>query len=114
MKLFKMKQDKNDLISEIKKLSNQLDIQYNQELNFRNHCYLRIAYDNTVNNKWDITVKRPFTKYANEHQLETTLNFLKLYLSDKKRLLNDNEISLAFKKKDNDLKGLQIKTLFSF
>ena len=112
MKLFKMKQDKNDLISEIKKLSNQLDTQYNLELNFRNHCYLRIAYDNTVNNKWDITVKRPFTKYASEHQLETALNFLKLYLSDKKKLLNDNEISLAFRKKDNDSKALQIKTLF--
>ena len=112
MKLFKMKQDKNDLISEIKKLSNQLDTQYNPELNFRNHCYLRIAYDNTVNNKWDITVKRPFTKYASEHQLETALNFLKLYLSDKKKLLNHNEISLAFRKKDNDLKGLHIKTLF--
>lgn len=112
MKLFKMKQDKNDLISEIKKLSNQLDIKYNPELNFRNHCYLRIAYDNTVNNKWDIVVKRPFTKYASEHQLETALNFLKLYLSDQKKLLNDNEISLAFRKKDTDLKALHIKTLF--
>ena len=112
MKLFKMKQDKNALISEIKKLSNQLDIQYNLELNFRNHCYLRIAYDKTVNDKWDIVVKRPFTKYASEHQLETALNFLKLYLSDKKKLLNDNEISLVFRKKDNDSKASQIKTLF--
>ena len=112
MKLFKMKQYKNDLISEIKKLSNQLDTQYNPELNFRNHCYLRIAYDNTVNNKWDIVVKKTFTKYASENQLETALNFLKLYLSDKKKLLNDNEKSLAFRKKENDLKALQIKTLF--
>ena len=112
MKLFKMKQDKNDLISEIKKLSNQLDTQYNPELNFRNHCYLRIAYDNTVNNKWDITVKRPFTKYASEHQLETALNLMKLYKIDKRKLLHDNEISLEFRKKDGDLKALQIKTLF--
>ena len=107
-----MIQEKNILIANIKQLSNELDSQYNGELNFRNHCYLRIAYDNTVNNKWDIVVKKPFTKYANEHQLETALNFLKLYLSDKKRLINDNEISLAFRKKDNDLKALQIKTLF--
>ena len=112
MKLFKMKQNKNDLISEIKKLSNHLDIQYNLELNFRNHCYLRIAYDNTVNNKWDIVVKRPFTKYASEQQLETAVNYMKLYKIDKNKLLHDNEISLAFRKKDNDLKASQIKTLF--
>ena len=112
MKLFKMKQDKNDLISEIKKISNQLDTQYNPELNFRNHCYLRIAYDNTVNNKWDIVVKKPFTKYASEYQLETALNLMKLYKIDKRKLLHDNEISLAFRKKDGDLKALQIKTLF--
>ena len=107
-----MKQNKNDLISEIIKLSNLLDTQYNQELNLRNHCYLRIAYDNTVNNKWDIIIKRPFTKYASEHQLQTALDLMKLYKIDKNKLLDDNGISLAFRKKVGDVKALQIKTLF--
>ena len=98
-----MKQIENDLIFEIKKLSNQLDNHYNLELNLRNHCYLRIAYDITVKNKWDSIVKRPFTKYASEHQLQTVLNLMKLYVIDKEKLLQDNKISLEFREKEAHL-----------
>ncbi|WP_309607862.1 acetyltransferase [Flavobacterium sp.] len=107
-----MKQNKNDLISELIKLSNQLDTQYNLELNFRNHCYLRIAYDNTVNSKWGIIIKRPFTKYASDDQLKNALTLLSSYLLDKVILLSDNEKSLAFRKTDNNSNVHNILNLF--
>ena len=90
--------DKIDLIAEIKRLSNLLDKQYDLELNFRNHCYLRIAYDNTLQNKWDLVVKKPFTKYANQDQLENVINLLDTYMLDKNKLLEHNKNSLTYRK----------------
>ena len=107
-----MIQQKNMLISTIKRLSNELDLQYSAELNFRNHCYLRIAYDNIVDNKWDVVIKRPFTKYATDNQLQNAAAALLLYKSDKKRLLTDNEKSLGFRKKALDFEITQSNTLF--
>ena len=107
-----MIQQKNMLISTIKRLSNELDLQYSAELNFRNHCYLRIAYDNIVGNKWDVVIKRPFTKYATNNQLQNAAAALLLYKSDKKKLLTDNEKSLGFRKKALDFEITQSITLF--
>ena len=95
-------QEKNMLIAEIKRLSNLLDTHYNLELNFRNHCYLRIAYDCTVNNKWDFIIKKPFIKYAGIVELNTAINLLNTYLIDKKKLLVDNDKSLSFRKNIDD------------
>ena len=94
-----MNLSKNELTEQVKKLSNELDVQYNAELNFRNHCYLRIAYDATVNDKWDVIVKRPFTKYATEVDLLKAITFLETYKKDKNVLLIDNDKSLSFRKK---------------
>ncbi len=80
-------------------LSNLLDKNYELNFNFRNHCYLRIAYDNAVGNKWDIEVVKPFTKNANIEQLRTALNFLESYLSNTELLLSHNKISLGFRTK---------------
>ena len=89
-----------DLIkNEIIKLSNLLDEQFAKELNFRNHCYLRIAYDNAVNNKWDNVIAKPFIKNAKEEQLKNTLLLLKSYVSNKKLLLEHNILSLKFRSK---------------
>lgn len=107
-----MLQKKNILISNIKLLSNELDSQYNDELNFRNHCYLRIAYDNVVQNKWDVILKRPFTKFASENQLKNVVAFLNLYRSDKKKLLIDNKRSLDFRKKVTESNTAFTTTLF--
>ena len=41
-------------------LANELENIYHN-LNFKNHCYLRIAYDNTIDAKWDTVINRPFT-----------------------------------------------------
>ena len=107
-----MTQAKNILIANIKRLSDELDSQYNGELNFRNHCYLRIAYDIVVQNKWDVVIKRPFIKYATENQLENAAAILMLYKTDKKRLLTDNEKSLVFRKNAEDFKTKRSITLF--
>ena len=87
------------LRKEIIRLSNQLDEQFAKELEFRNHCYLRIAYDNTVKNKWDIIVNRPFTKNATEEQLKNALLLLNKYVTDKQLLFSHNDLSLGFREK---------------
>ena len=103
---------KNIAIATIKKLSNELDIQYNNQLNFRNHCYLRIAFDASVENKWDLIIKKPFTKYANDSQLQNVINLLLLYKIDTIRLLQDNERSLMYRKDANLSKTDSSITLF--
>lgn len=87
------------LIDEIKRLSNQLDSQYNNELNFRNHCYLRIAYDNVVQDKWDNIIKKPFVKFANNNQFQDVIILLNEYSLNKNQLVMDNLKSLEFRKK---------------
>ena len=104
--------EKNAIITEIKKLSNLLDAQYNSELNFRNHCYLRIAYDCALNNKWDLVVNKPFVNNADIKILLTVQNSLRTYINDKKQLLTDNEKSLYFRKKAKELKPPRTNTLF--
>ena len=79
-------------------LANELESKY-PELKFRNHCYLRIAYDNTVNAKWDIIVKKPFTLQATKLQLFKANKLLKLYLIDIDLLLKHNKISLKYRNK---------------
>jgi hypothetical protein len=93
-------------------LSNVLDKHYNKELNFRNHCYLRIAFDATVNNKWDTKVGKPFIQYASDAQLQSALALLKGYLLDKQLLLIDNEKSLAFRKNHKQIEQIRSPKLF--
>ena len=83
---------------EIKRLSNTLEKQFETQLNFKNHCYLRIAYDNTANNKWDNVIAKPFIKNANEMQLKNAVFLLNKYTSDKELLLKHNLKSLGFRK----------------
>jgi hypothetical protein len=84
--------------NEIIRLSNLLDKQFAAELNFRNHCYLRIAYDNSVKNKWDNLIAKPFIKNAKEAQLKKALELLNHYVLDKQLLLEHNNISLKFRR----------------
>jgi hypothetical protein len=79
-------------------LANDLEKQY-PDLNFRNHCYLRIAYDNVLFAKWDTVVNRPFTKNANQEQINFANFLLTMYIKDKHLLLEHNRISLTFRNK---------------
>ena len=94
-----IKHPNDDVGNEIKQLSNSLEKQFETQLNFKNHCYLRIAYDNTANNKWDNVIAKPFIKNANEAQLKNAVFLLNKYTSDKELLLKHNVVSLAFRKK---------------
>ena len=107
-----MTTQKNLLIAEIKKLANSLDKLYDSELNFRNHCYLRIAYDCTVENRWDLVLKKPFIKYADNCELENAISLLNCYLTDKSKLLFDNEKSLKYRKIVSVIKHPIADTLF--
>lgn len=102
----------SQLATDITVLSNVLDEHYNKELNFRNHCYLRIAFDATVNNKWDTKVGRPFVKYATETQLQNALVLLKGYLLDKQLLLIDNDKSLAYRENCKKIEQVRSPKLF--
>lgn len=94
-----MLEKKEDLKNQIKSLSNYLDKLYNSRTSFRNHCYLRIAYDNTCNNKWDLLVNKPFVDNATTDQLTTALDHLNRYKDDFTCLLTDNKKSLKFRNK---------------
>ena len=94
-----IKHPNDDVGNEIKQLSNSLEKQFETQLNFKNHCYLRIAYDNTANNKWDNVIAKPFIKNANEAQLKNAVFLLNKYTSDRELLLKHNLVSLAFRKK---------------
>ena len=92
-------ENKISIKNEIIRLSNLLDAHYASELNFRNHCYLRIAYDYTVNNKWDNVVAKPFIKNASEDQLKSVVELLKNYAINKDLLTKHNLLSLTFRQK---------------
>ena len=92
-------ENKISIKNEIIRLSNLLDAQYAAELNFRNHCYLRIAYDNTVNNKWDNVVAKPFIKNASADQLNSVVELLNNYAINKDLLTKHNLLSLTFRQK---------------
>lgn len=94
-----MEQDKKELVNQIKGLSNYLDKLYNSRTNFRNHCYLRIAYDNTCGGKWDLLVSKPFVDNATTDQLATALDYLNRYKDDFTCLITDNKKSLKFRNK---------------
>lgn len=90
---------KEELINQIKSLSNDLDKLYSDKVSFRNHCYLRIAYDNTCGDKWDLVVNRPFIKNATLLQLTISLSYLLRYKNDFTTLISDNTKSLQYRKK---------------
>lgn len=79
-------------------LANSLEKQYN-DLNFRNHCYLRIAYDNTVHAKWDTVIDKPFVARASSSQIEKANELLILYSKNKELLMQHNKKSLTYRNK---------------
>ncbi len=105
-----MSQERSTLSDSIKKLADELDLQYRDETTWRNHCYLRIAYDNAVDNKWNTVIKSPFIEFATDKQLKDALSNLKIYKTNKTRLESDNEKSLEFRKKaKNSIENNKLK-----
>lgn len=107
-----MSHQKKCLISEIKSMANHLDALYNKELNFRNHCYLRIAFDIVVGDKWDTKINKPFVKNASEKQLKNALMLLNSYAIEKQNLQLDNIKSLEYRLKFRLIVKSKNPTLF--
>ncbi|AUC78683.1 acetyltransferase [Nonlabens sp. MB-3u-79] len=80
-------------------LGNQLPNTY-IHLNFDNHCYWRIALDNTLFAKWKDVVPAPAYRNITEEQLDYVIHLLKNYLIDEQLLLEHNRISLAYRAKN--------------
>ena len=104
--------ERREIISKIKHLSNELDKLYENELNFRNHCYLRIAFDASIGDKWDLQIKRPFVQYASKNLLEKVLFSLNEYVSNKQLLLSNNNESLLYRQQYRQLDEIKILKLF--
>ena len=79
-------------------LPEKLAEQYS-DLNFENHCYLRIALDNTFEGKWDTFLKRPAYKNLSDSEKSIVRQLLKSYESNKSLLLEHNKNSLKWRKK---------------
>lgn len=77
-------------------LGNQLPQIY-KHLNLDNHCYWRIALDNTLSTKWRDVVTSPAYKNISEEQLNHVIHLLERYKDDERLLLEHNRVSLAYR-----------------
>ena len=80
------------------RLAKELENTY-PKLSFQNHCYWRIALDNTVGDKWDKIIKRPAYQNLNKGQLKEVVDLLTSYLENKDLLLEHNQLSLSYRKR---------------
>jgi len=69
------------------------------DLNFKNHCYWRIALDNMLNAKWDTVIKKPAHAHLNDDQIQSVVSLLLAYQTDLTLLKAHNLKSLNFRKK---------------
>lgn len=93
-----MELNRKKLKANILLLAFSLEKQYS-ELNFKHHCYLRIAFDYTTQCKWDNVVKKPYLNNCGYAGFESIENILNIYKKDKTILLNHNQNSLKYRKK---------------
>lgn len=70
-------------------------------LSFRDHCYWRIALDNTLGDRWDKVIRRPAYKNLDTKQLQKVNELLAKYLDDKDLLIAHNKNSLHYRGKLN-------------
>ena len=85
-----------DLTIKYLQLGSTLENTY-PELTFKNHCYWRIALDNTLSEKWDNVIERPAYKNLTGEQLEKVVDLLDKYQSDKHLLMTHNKKSLQYR-----------------
>lgn len=91
-----MPDSRQNLEKRYKDLGNQLPMQYPNK-RFLNHCYWRIALDNTVQNKWKDVVKAPAYKNLSDEQLHGAINLLETYQNDEALLAKHNLKSLEWR-----------------
>lgn len=77
----------------------ELLVSHYPDLNFQNHCYLRIALDNVIGTMWDTQIAKPAYKHLTTDQRKLVISYLSSYVKDKNLLLSHNMISLAYRGK---------------
>ncbi len=92
--------NREELEQEYKKLGNELPKLYPYK-SFQNHCYWRIALDNSVGGQWNKQISSPAYKNLTDEQLQKTLELLRLYNKDEKTLEKHNKQSLFCRGKIN-------------
>ncbi len=92
--------NREKLEKDYKNLGNELPTFYPNK-SFQNHCYWRIALDNTVGAQWNKKISSPAYKNLTDEQLQKTLEFLRLYIRDEKTLEQHNRQSLIYRGKIN-------------
>ncbi|MEM1123438.1 MAG: hypothetical protein AAGJ18_23570 [Bacteroidota bacterium] len=80
----------------INQLVTDLVRQYPQ-LNFQNHCYRRIAYDNVLGHKWTERY-RVFTAECTKVEMEAVIERLERYKGNRGVLLGENAASLGWRR----------------
>jgi len=78
-------------------LGNELPKIYPKK-NFYNHCYWRIALDNTVGDKWKNVIQSPAYKNLSDGQIKEVVGLLKIYRENEDQLMRDNEKSLEWRR----------------
>lgn len=68
------------------------------ETEFKDHCFWRIALDNTLKNQWNEVIERPAYEHLSLIQLQKVIHKLESYLKDKGLLLDDNQRSLNYRR----------------
>ena len=88
-------------VSRYFELGKQLPEKYPQ-LTFQNHCYWRIALDQTLQTKWDTVLKRPANKNLSRDQLIAVVRWLEVYLEDPSLSCRDGDRQLPCVSKADD------------
>lgn len=66
--------------------------------NLENHCYLRIAYDNSCKGRWTDFFERPFYKHAPLHKAMKAKVILEQMKTSERIVDTLNEMSLNYRK----------------
>jgi hypothetical protein len=94
--------DREALIGGIKQMANEVLPALSAYSNMpvcRNHCFLRIAYDNAVGQKWDQVVTAPFLKNATLEQLSAAHGILQTLNANPQASYKFNNFSLRCRSK---------------
>lgn len=69
------------------------------KLNFKNHCYLRMALDHMFKTRWDLRVARPAHKHLSVQQKKEIVLILRKYCKLKSLVLEHHKQSITIRKK---------------
>lgn len=92
------KNNRSYLEESCKKYADELVTMYSK-LAFDNHCYMRMAYDLAIENKWDNVVQKPFYKNATDEQLQKAIGNMVLMSFDLDFVHKFNRKSLKYRGK---------------